>query len=296
MTKLPHDRKKELKITNRKYQKFVEIFFEQELKNDGVDITSEITINKRKNPVKAIIIAKESGILAGRAEIQYFLSKNKKIKQKWHKKDGEKFKKNDLILELTGNLHILLKFERILLNFISRMSGISTKTAQNVQKIAHFAKLSATRKTLWGILDKKAVALGGGLTHRLNLEDAILIKENHLAHTNIKTALNKIDKTKKEFSFWEIEVENEQELKEVMENLPKKRPGVIMLDNFTPRQIKKVLKKTTKPKRIFFEASGGITEKNIKKYAKTGAEVLSAGFLTKNAFSIDFSMYIKTND
>lgn len=263
-------------------------FFIQELKNDGKDITSKALFNK-KEIAKAKIIAKEAGLLAGQEEMRFFLAKKfPKITQNWHKKDRQNFQKNDNIVEFEGKALDLLKLERVLLNFLSRLSGIATITKKYADKFP----LSATRKTLWGILDKKAVVIGGGFTHRLNLEDAILIKENHiLLAGSIKNALQKIEESRKMGAFWEIEIENESELQEVLDNLPQKRPGVIMFDNFPPAEIKAILQKITKPQGIIFEASGGITENTIENYISTGVDVLSAGFLTKHAHSIDLSMY-----
>jgi len=292
--KLPQNQNNYLKISNKNYQKFVINFFDQELDNEAKDLTSNFIFNDHKICSKAEIIAKEEGILSGREEIEFYLKK-RKIKQNWLKKDGQKFLKNEKILYLQGEAKELLKMERVLLNFISRMSGISSKTFQINKKFPKNIYLASTRKTLWGLLDKKAVSIGGGLTHRLNLSDAVLIKENHLKFLNIKDVCQKISlaSSKEIGKFWEIEVENKKQFLEVLKNLPSKRPGVIMLDNFTPQKIKQILKLIQKPQNIFFEASGGINENNIMDFIKSGVDVISMGFLTKNVYSIDFSMYLK---
>lgn len=279
-------------MKNSAYASFVNNFFIQELAQDGEDITSKVLFGAKKIPARAQIVAKESGVLAGQEEVMHFFS----FAQKWRKKDGAIVKKGDTLAEFTADAQEIIKAERVILNFLSRMSGIATMTKKVAEKLPKGVAVAATRKTLWGVLDKKAVSIGGGLTHRLGLNDAILIKENHLALLagGAKEAMEKVARAPENLgAFWEIEVETAEEFFAALKTAPHKHPGVIMFDNFPAKKIALILARTPQPKNIFFEASGGINEKNVLAYAKTGVAVLSCGFLTKNAHSLDFSLDIE---
>ena len=191
-----------------------------------------------------------------------------------------RIEKGDAIIKLVGGIKTILKLERTILNILQRMSGIATQTAHLVKLCPHVL-ICPTRKTQWGLLDKKAVTVGGGGTHRLGLYDWILIKDNHLKISNFEfRILNK---------FWEIEVKNEKELKKAIAL----KPDVIMFDNFKPNQIKKLIKILhEKHPQIIFEASGGINEETIKNYSQTGVDVISLGALTHSTKALDISLDI----
>ncbi|MBN2096243.1 carboxylating nicotinate-nucleotide diphosphorylase [Candidatus Peregrinibacteria bacterium] len=256
------------------------------------DVTTNIFVPRKRQIVEAEIIAKEGGLLTGIAEAEWFLKKLG-IRITHHKKDGMKVLKGDVIMKLKGRADAILSAERTLLNLLQRMSGVATATSRLASKLPRSIKLLATRKTLWGDLDKRAVAIGGGGTHRLNLADAILIKENHIALTNnLEKSLKRVFKRAKKVRFIEIELEN---LKQVLEftaickkiRLPKKL--VVMLDNFKPSDVRKavlILREID----VLVEVSGGITEKNIKQYAIKGVSAVSSGAITNKAASLDFSL------
>jgi len=210
------------------------------------------------------------------------------------KKDGNKVKPNQTILEITGFAQSVLSCERTALNLLSRMSGIATKTKKLVEKINAVnsrVKLYATRKTAPGLrfFDKEAVKIGGGEKHRMSLDQMIMIKDNHIAVAGSLPRL--IIKARKKYKKIEVEVENQEDA------LLAASTGVniIMLDNFSPKEIINTvnrLKKSKLRKHVKLEASGGINEKNVGVYAKTGIDMISVGEITNAVTGIDFSLEI----
>ena len=187
------------------------------------------------------------------------------------------------------------------------MSGIATTTHDLLKKIKNKVPLASTRKVEWRYLDKKAVYIGGGLTHRLALWESILIKDNHLdvlRKENVKdvinTAIQRAWKNRKKAVFIEIETSDEKQALRAAEkfkelNVQKKVPCFIMLDNMSPIMVKKIITKLKKNKLleyVLIEASGGITPENIKSYANAGADVLSLGYLTTASKSLDVKLKV----
>jgi len=257
------------------------------------DITTALTPNKK---VRAEIIAKEPCTVAGITELNLLFSLfNVKITNSV--KDGAKIRKGQRILTLNGNSHDILVVERTALNILSRMSGIASLTSEilkEARKGSPKIRVAATRKTtpLFGYFEKQAVKRAGGETHRMGLWDMVLIKDNHLKlFRSITPAVKKAkEKTPKGIRI-EIEVTTPKGALEAA------RAGadIIMLDNFTPKRIEKtisLLKENKLRKKTVLEASGGITKKNIKVYAKTGVDVISLGMLTHSAKAKDFSLRI----
>jgi nicotinate-nucleotide pyrophosphorylase (carboxylating) len=277
------NQKEKLSLNNNAYLEQVKKFTQDLLEND---ITSNAVIKGNKK-AQAKIFSKEQGIVAGLAEVVWFLEKNN-IKIKKNKKDGDAVKENEQLLLLSGKIKDILKTERIALNLLQRMSGIATQTFLFTKKIKHRALICPTRKTLYGMLDKKAVTIGNGGTHRLGLHDFILIKDNHLAFLKNKIEKVSINLNKKKL-FWEIEVKNKKEAYWAAHL----KPGAIMFDNFKPKEIKRAINNINKyyPD-IIFEASGGITLKNIKKYKKIGVDIISCGSLTHSIKALDMSLDI----
>ena len=254
------------------------------------DITSNLLPRKK---IKGRIISRQDGIIAGVNYVkEIFLSKGCTVRI--IKKDGNKARPNQTILEITGFAQSVLSCERTALNLLSRMSGIATKTKKLVEKINAVnprVKLYATRKTAPGLrfFDKEAVKIGGGEKHRMSLDQMIMIKDNHIAVAGSLPRL--IIKARKKYKKIEVEVENQEDA------LLAASTGVniIMLDNFSPKEIINTvnrLKKSKLRKHVKLEASGGINEKNVGVYAKTGIDMISVGEITNAVTGIDFSLEI----
>lgn len=300
------DKSRFLTTKNKTYAETCLQLFDFQIKNDVVenDTTSKL-IQKKYENTKAYISAGESGIVAGVEEVVYMLEKKTRLQIKIFTKDGIFVKKNDLLIELFGNPLEILQFERTILNILARMSGIATATNFLIKKNNLKTSLASTRKTLWGLLDKKAVSIGGGLTHRLSLSDEILIKDNHIDlivenfHITRLESLEKIlifiknSQTKRPF---EIEVETEEEAYFLNFEYQKNNitaPLIMMLDNFEPKIAFRTIKKIKQQKNsqsVIFELSGGISKNNIKDYDQAGADVISLGSLTHSSKALDISL------
>ncbi len=251
------------------------------------DITSQL-LSKKKITVK--IISRENAVVAGTKYAKEIFA-IKGCKAKIISKDGTKIKPNQKIIEITGNADKILTCERTALNILTRMSGIATQTNELVKKIPKKTKLYATRKTAPGLryFDKEAVKIGGGQKHRLRLDEMVMIKDNHIAVE--QSLLSLIDKTKKKYRKFEVEVENTDDAVLAAE----KGATIIMLDNFSPIQIIKTIKVLKNKKlrnKVLLEASGGINSKNISKYGKTGVDIISIGSITNSVKGIDFSLEV----
>jgi nicotinate-nucleotide pyrophosphorylase (carboxylating) len=252
------------------------------------DVTSALLPKKK---ISAKIISREDAIIAG---VRYAseIFKLKGCNVKIVKKDGSKIKPNQTIMTITGEAGKILTCERTALNLLTRMSGIATQTDQLVKKIANKkTKLYATRKTAPGLryFDKEAVEIGGGKKHRLRLDEMVMIKDNHIAVSD--SLLSLIKAAKRKYKKFEVEVENTPDA--VL--AAKEGATIIMLDNFSPEQIKKtiqVLKDQKLRNGVMLEASGGINAKNIAKYGKTGVDIISVGSITNSVKGIDMSLEI----
>ncbi|MAG91122.1 nicotinate-nucleotide diphosphorylase (carboxylating) [Candidatus Woesearchaeota archaeon] len=274
-------------------KKFLTFLLKEDIKNG--DLTTSSIINRQKD-ISATIIAKENGILAGTEEFSLL---NKDLRIKRLKKDGDKIKNNDVLIEIKGNAKKILERERTSLNLLQRMSGIATLTHDLVKKLNNKAKLAATRKNLWGLLDKKAVSIGNGLTHRLNLSDGIIIKDNHLKIFNHNIE-NVMDSVKNKSKYIEIEVENKKQaicaariIKKLSNN---ENLFALMLDNIRPEEIKSIvdeLKNQNLYNNLLLEASGGINPNDLKRYSDCGVDAISMGFLTNSAKALNISQEIK---
>ena len=254
------------------------------------DITSKLLAKKK---IRAKIITREKCIVAGtHFAKQIFSLKGSKIKI--IKPDGALAKPNNTIIEVIGSSQSVLMCERTALNLLSRMSGIATETNKLVKKIKTTkskSQLFSTRKTAPGLrfFDKESVHVGGGKKHRIQLNDMIMIKDNHIAVHNSMPKL--IEKAKKRYRKIEVEVENQKDAVIAAEL----GASIIMLDNFSPKNIQHVIKKLEKlglRKNVKLEASGRINLKNIKSYAKTGVDMISVGSITSSPKSIDMSLEI----
>jgi nicotinate-nucleotide pyrophosphorylase (carboxylating) len=247
--------------------------------------------------VEAEVIAKEDGVVAGIEEATV-LAQYLGLKVKAKVSDGQEIENMQVLMEISGDAQTLLCVERTLLNVLSRMSGIATKTRNLTQKIASInskTKIAATRKSAPGMLyfDKKAVLIGGGDVHRLHLDDMVLIKDNHLAIIGSVEEAVKLAKQNTSFS---KKIEVEVTSKTDAELAAKAGADIIMLDNFSPSQVKKAAELLAEAGFSGkLEVSGGITEQNILDYAKTQVDIISLGELTHSVKALDISLEIAKN-
>ena len=256
----------------------------------GGDITS-VLLPKKK--IKAKIISRQEGVLAG-IKFAGDIFRLKGCNVKIIKKDGAKLKSNQIILQISGNAGTVLSCERTALNLLSRMSGIATHTNLLVSKIRKINKktsLYSTRKTAPGFryFDKEAVKIGGGHKHRMALDDMIMIKDNHLLVCNSIEDI--IKSAQKRHKHVEVEVENQRDAILAASS----GATIVMLDNFSPVQIKKTIAALQKKKlrnKVKLEASGGINSKNISAYAKTGVDIISVGSITNSVKGLDLSLEV----
>jgi len=256
----------------------------------GGDITS-VLLPKKK--IKAKIISRQEGVLAG-VKFAGDIFRLKGCNVKIIKKDGAKLKSNQIILQISGNAGTVLSCERTALNLLSRMSGIATQTnflVSKIRKINRKTKLYSTRKTAPGLrfFDKEAIMIGGGHKHRMSLNDMVMIKDNHLLVTNSMEDI--IKNARKRHKHVEVEVENQRDAIIAASS----GATIVMLDNFSPAQIKKTITALQKKKlrnKVKLEASGGINSKNITAYAKTGVDMISVGSITNSVKGLDLSLEV----
>jgi nicotinate-nucleotide pyrophosphorylase (carboxylating) len=248
--------------------------------------------------VNAEIIAKEEGVAAG-VEEATFLAEYLGLTVSTKVADGKKIKNKQVLMQISGDAQTILSVERTMLNLLSRMSGIATKTrnlTQMLEKANLKAKIAATRKSAIGLLyfDKKAVVIGSGDPHRLHLDDMVLIKDNHLAI--IGSVGEAVKKAKAQASFSkkiEIEVTNMADAIKAAES----GADIVMLDNFSPKQAKMTAEALEKDGfgNVLLEVSGGITSENLLEYAKANVNIISLGELTHSVKALDISLEIVKN-
>ena len=250
------------------------------------DITSGLL--KKDRVISAKLISNQKAIVAGLLFVkQTFAQVDKKIKFTIKKKDGSLVKKNSLVAKIEGKANSILIAERVALNFLSHISGIATKTNQFVKLAGKKCKICCTRKTIpnYRVIQKYAVKLGGGTNHRFNLSDEYLIKDNHIASSNIKelVALAINHKKGKKIS---VEIDNLKQLNEIMGL----KFNTVLFDNMKIKDLKTGVRIAKKYYET--EASGNINLKNVKLVASTGVNRISVGSITHSAPSIDFKIEI----
>jgi len=300
------DASAELRLDHKYYRQLVLAFLDNLLAMDtGNGDVARQPAEYYSQRVTAIIKAKSPAIIAGLAEIRAFLDHHN-LKSQTDFSDGDNVKGGENILTIKGPAGQILTVERTILNIFQRLSGIASITAEYSQALAGLpCFVAATRKTLWGIIDKSALQYGGGLTHRLGLSDAAMLKENHLAVLKksgspeaLLTALKTINTADPPLRFIEIEVTNDDEFRQIIDAYQKLNNNiarVIMFDHFSPDNIKRLIE-TTKSEgtypQILFEASGNITLETVRDYASSGVDVVSVGALTHSVKSADYSLLI----
>ncbi len=260
------------------------------------DVTSEALIPPELTG-KATVLIKEKGVLAGiDVASRVFKRVNPSLKIEILIKDGTPVKPGDTAAIISGKVTGLLKAERTALNFLQRMSGVASLTAQYAAEVKGLkAGIYDTRKTTPGlrVLEKYAVRMGGGYNHRLDLADAVLIKDNHIASLraaglNLEEIITKARQNAPEGIIIEAEVTNMAEAEEAL----KAGADIIMLDNMGIKEMKQVVEMVKG--RAKLEASGGITLKNLREVAMTGVDMISIGALTHSYKALDISLEMET--
>jgi nicotinate-nucleotide pyrophosphorylase (carboxylating) len=270
----------------------------------------------RDRAASANVVAREPGVAAGLEEYAFIMRKHG-LKVTLKKEDGDVFETDEILLRAEGGQNKLLTLERVGLNLLQRMCGIATTTSrlqERVRRRCSATRILGTRKTPWGLLDKRAIHLGGGGTHRLGLGDGIVIKNNHLAllarreEQAVPLALEKAWAGRRNAAFIEVEVRSEEaalaagrvfkRLQAVEAASPFKRrkvqecPCLVMLDNLMPEDVRSIIVNMRKQKvwdAALVEASGGISETNMELYADADVDAISIGALTHSARALDLS-------
>ena len=250
------------------------------------DITSSLVKNNKI--IKIRLLSNENAIVGGLLFVnQAFDLVDNKIKFIIKKPDGSNVKKGSLIATIEGNARNILIAERVALNFLSHISGIATKTNKLVKLAGKKCKICCTRKTIpnMRVIQKYAVKLGGGINHRFNLSDEFLIKDNHIASSNIKSLVSLAIRNKKGRKIT-VEVDNLKQLNEIVGL----KFNTVLFDNMSLKNLRKGVKIA---KRYYeTEASGNINLKTVKGVAKTGVNRISVGSITHSAAAIDFKLEI----
>jgi nicotinate-nucleotide pyrophosphorylase (carboxylating) len=309
-------RGQQLTLTDAEYRGGVDEFLRWLIAADHIenDVTTRaLDLHHRAT---AIVQAKQNGTLAGMQEVRYLLDQYPMITVEEAAADGCLITKGATILMLSLEIDQLLGLERTILNIIGRMSGIATQTQHLISLVNQqpdAPMIAGTRKTPWMMLDKKAVYLGGGLTHRLTLRDAILVKDNHLAafqkqmgidnpEQAIPLAIATLVRNLPPRDYFEIEVENVAQARAalstfetVLQESPQQPTMIVMLDNFGPTLATEFINEVCRSavyNHVLFEASGDITEETIPAWSTTDVDVLSLGALTHSVKTFNVSMML----
>jgi nicotinate-nucleotide pyrophosphorylase (carboxylating) len=300
-----------LTIENPIYRQAVVTLTEALLQDDltSGDLTAK-ALDLQATRVSAAVIARDAGIVAGLQEFA-LLYRNHGVDAVLKVHDGDVIRPGDALLLAQGEQTKLLALERVGLNLLQRMSGIASASyclQERVRQGGSKTRIIGTRKTPWGLLDKCALHMGGVGTHRLNLSDAILIKNNHLAllaeheEDAAPLAIERAWKLRSQSAFIEVEVRNEIAAREaaatfrrLQQEAHEDYPCILMLDNMSPTQIGAVLDMLRHENLwecTLVEASGGITEANAVEYAATGVDAISIGALTHSVRALDICQKI----
>ena len=275
----------QIKLSNHYIKNIVKRALNEDLYPSG-DITSNLIKNNKIIKVK--LVSNQKAIVAGlNFAKQTFELIDNKIKFIIKKKEGSLVKKNEIIATVEGKAENILIGERVALNFMSHISGIATKTNQFVRLVNKKSKICCTRKTIptLRVIQKYAVKLGGGTNHRFNLSDEFLIKDNHIASSDIKTLVSLAIRNKKGKKIT-VEVDNLNQLKQIMGL----KFNTVLFDNMSNKTLKAGVKLAKKYYET--EASGNVTLKSVKKIAATGVDRISIGSITHSVPAIDFKLEI----
>ena len=274
-----------IKLSKYYIKNKVKLALNEDLYPNG-DITSSLVKNSKVIKIK--LISNQQAVIAGLEFVkQTFKLIDNKIKFIIKKKEGSIVKKNDVVATIEGRAENILIGERVALNFLSHISGIATKTNQFVKLANKKTKICCTRKTIptLRVIQKYAVSLGGGTNHRFNLSDEFLIKDNHIASSDIKTLVSLAIKNKKGRKIT-VEVDNLNQLKKIMGL----KFNTVLFDNMSNKTLKAGVRMAKKHYET--EASGNVNLKSIKKIAATGVDRVSIGSITHSVPAIDFKFEI----
>ena len=305
---LPHDRSGLLiddrvpsEIFSQSMDRWIETMLADDVSEEG----------GTDNFVRGELIAKEKGVICGQIVVNRMLEKHApNCSYDWKVSEGELVKEREHILQISGASSEILKVERVMLNLLGRLSGISTTTSEWVSD-SNDLQLACTRKTEWGILDKWAVHIGGGLTHRLFRSDALMLKENDFAsaiesgedqNDSIKKLISEID-LEKNSKFTIIEVQNINEAILAAQTWSEKQREnsttdsvVLLLDNMGPKNARVVvaeLEKLDLRKWCILEGSGGITKDSISEWSSSGVDLISTSAMNRGVRPLDISLIIE---
>jgi nicotinate-nucleotide pyrophosphorylase (carboxylating) len=273
------------------------------------DLTAN-ALGMKERHASAAILAREGGVAAGLEEFALLLGANG-VEVGFDKQDGDAIEPGDCLLHLEGEESRLLSLERVGLNLLQRMSGIASASRclqERARRRSAATRIVGTRKTPWGLLDKRALHLGNGGTHRLGLGDAMVIKNNHLAllasreEDAAPIAIERAWKCRAESAFIEVEVRGEaatraaaQTFRRLQEQAAEEYPCLLMLDNMRPDEIETILAMLRRENlwdHTLIEVSGGISEANLEAYADCGVDAISIGALTHSARALDICQRI----
>ncbi len=274
-----------IKLSKEFINSTVKLALNEDLYPSG-DITSALIENDKIVTVK--LISNQNAVIGGLLFAkQTFSLIDSKIKFIVKKKDGSKIKKGSLIALIKGKAKNILIAERVALNFLSHISGIATSTNKFVKLAGKKTKICCTRKTIPNlrVVQKYAVKLGGGTNHRFNLSDEYLIKDNHIASSNLKTLVIKAIKNKKGKKIT-VEVDTVDQLRSILGL----KFNTILLDNMSIKNLKTAVKIAKKYYET--EASGNVNLRTVKAIASTGVNRISVGSITHSASAVDFKLEI----
>lgn len=286
-------------ITRERLSELIQQARKEDLGPDGLDVTSELFVPADLEG-EASVVARESGRLAGLALLPAVAKAyDKRIKTTIHAEDGVDATPDEVVATLSGPMRSILSVERVALNLVTHLSGVATLTTRYVQAVAGAgARVYDTRKTLPGLreLQKYAVACGGGGTHRMGLYDAVLLKDNHLAHVGknglgqaVTEAVERARNSYPQLKFVMVEVDTLEQLQAVLPS----GVDIVLLDNMTHDQLNDaVAMRDELARHVELEASGGVTLHTITGIAQTGVDRISVGALTHSAPSLDLGLDI----
>ena len=301
-----------LQLANPLYFRSVRNFLKELLASDlGTGDLTVQSLELQSDNASAVVVAKAPGVAAGLCEFAWLYGRGGMAVQA-RKKDGDTFVRGDTLIEMRGKRGDLLDYERVGLNLLQRMSGIATATRtlqSRAQRMNPGVQVVGTRKTPWGLLDKRALHLGGGGTHRLGLWDGIMVKNNHLAlladreEEAVEIAARKIWAFRDTAAFLEIEVRSLESAiaaarvlaslqNEVRGDDDTACPCLLLLDNMSPKEMSAVVDALRAEKlleHVLLEASGNISEDNLEAYAACGVDAISVGALTHSVRALDLS-------